>query len=165
MNRLYVFAALMFIVPIVAFAQVTDEPTAKQRAAASRARDLKDIESLEIEWNRINEQSDPEGKRRLLADDSYHVGPSGRLYTKEQDIAAAQATEEQNRKSDSTLRFTITDKRIRLYKGVAVVTAFGTSVRTTDGQKKSRRILPCRPCLGKARRPLAPHRRPSNGHR
>ena len=137
MSRLYFLAAILFIVSTAALGQQMADTDSRRSSTASRDRDLREIERLEIEWNRINEVSDSQAKGRLLADDSYHVGPSGRIYTREQDIAAARASETHNRTSNSTLKFIITNKRIRLYKDIAVVTATGTSIRTTpDGRKK-----------------------------
>lgn len=130
MNRWPAFTALFLLITHLALGQQVTKKL-------SRNKDLREIERLELEWNRINEVSDSEAKARLLADDSYHVGPSGRTYTRDQDIEAARATQEQNKSSGSTLKFTITNQRIRLYKDIAVVTATGTSVRTTqDGQRR-----------------------------
>lgn len=70
-----------------------------ETSSLSRSADLHEIERLEIEWNRVNEVSDAEGKQRLLADDSYHVGPSGRTYTKAQDVAAMEASYKQKQES------------------------------------------------------------------
>ena len=99
--------------------------------------DLREIERLEIEWNRINEVSDVEGLRHLLADDSYHVGPSGRLYSKDQDIEAQQASHERKVAAGSTLRFIVSNQKIRLFKNAAVVTATGRSVTSfADGTKR-----------------------------
>jgi len=122
-------AALVVFAAFVGFGQ---QSPASSRAAS----DLREIERLEAEWNTINEVSDAEGKRRLLAEDSYHVGPSGRLYDKSQDIAAARLSYEQKQASNSSLKFVITDKKIRLYTDVAVVTATGWSVTTRDGQER-----------------------------
>ncbi|MGB7200906.1 MAG: nuclear transport factor 2 family protein [Pyrinomonadaceae bacterium] len=129
--------ALMLLAVTVAPGQQANDIESGRSPAESRNKDLLEIERLEFEWNRINEISDPDGKARLLADDSYHVGPSGRIYTRAQDIEAARATQEQNKSSGSTLKFNITNKRIRLYKDIAVVTATGNSVRSTqDGQTR-----------------------------
>src|SRR5688500_13910912 len=98
--------------------------------SGSRSADLREIERLETEWNWINEVSDVEGIGRLLADDSYHVGPSGRLYTKGQDIEAQRASRERKESAGSTLRFIVSNQKIRLFNDVAVVTATGSSVTT-----------------------------------
>src|SRR5687767_13214713 len=100
---------------------------------SSRSADLHEIERLEAEWNTINEVSDAEGKARLLSDDSYHVGPSGRLYNKAQDIAAMRSSRAEKEAANRSLKFLIHNRRIRLYDGVAVVTATGSSVSTQDG--------------------------------
>ena len=135
--KLFFSVSLMLLTVIVAHGQQANDIESVRSHAESRNKDLREIERLEFEWNRINEVSDPEGKRLLLAEDSYHVGPSGRTYTRDQDIAAARAAREQNLASNSTLRFTMTNQWIRLYKDIAVVTATGTSVRTTqDGQTR-----------------------------
>ena len=129
MNHLVRVAALVVFAACAGFGQ--------QSSASSRAAtDLREIERLEAEWNTINEVSDAEGKRRLLSDDSYHVGPSGRLYNKSQDIEAARLSYEQKQASNSQLKFVITDRKIRLYKDVAVVTANGWSVTTRDGRER-----------------------------
>jgi ketosteroid isomerase-like protein len=106
------------------------------QSAKSTAADLREIERLEAEWNRINEVSDAAGKERLLTDDSYHVGPSGRLYNKSQDVEAMRVSSEQKQASGGSLKFMISNKRIRLYENVAVVTATGTSVTTQDGKER-----------------------------
>jgi uncharacterized protein (TIGR02246 family) len=109
---------------------------AQRDLAGSRLSDLREIEQLETEWNRINEVSDVEGFERLLAEDSYHVGPSGRLYTKSQDIEAQLAARNRKLGSGANLRFIISDQKIKIFKNVAVVTATGRSVTThADGTK------------------------------
>jgi uncharacterized protein (TIGR02246 family) len=108
----------------------------QQRSAPSRTADLRAIEAVEVEWNLANEVSDAEAKRRLLADDSYHVGPSGRLYTKQQDIEATEASYRQKQASTRMLRFFVENRKIRLYNNVAVVTATGWSVTTKDGTER-----------------------------
>ena len=109
-----------------------------QRLPAFRVSDLREIERLEIEWNRINEVSDVEGIERLLADDSYHVGPSGRVYNNRQDVEAQRASHARKQAAGSTLRFIISDQKIRLFKHVAVVTAMGTSVTAlADGTRRN----------------------------
>jgi uncharacterized protein (TIGR02246 family) len=105
-------------------------------ASSTYADDLREIQRLEAEWNRINEVSDAEGKARLLSEDSYHVGPSGRLYNKAQDIEAMISSRREKQASSRSLRFLISDMRIRLYHDVAVVTATGTSINTRDGQSR-----------------------------
>ena len=107
-----------------------------QQNTPADSADLREIERLEAEWNRINEISDAEGKQRLLADDSYHVGPSGRLYSKLQDIEAARVSYARKQSSNSILKFFITNQKIRLSENVAVVTATGWSVTTTNGQQR-----------------------------
>lgn len=84
-----------------------------------------------------HEVSDAAGKERLLADDSYHVGPSGRVYTKAQDIAAARSSQDEKESSGRVLRFYYTDRRIRLYRSVAVVTVTGYSISTMSGKSRT----------------------------
>ena len=121
--------AVLFVLMSTGFGQ--------RSPSASRLTDLREIERLEIEWNRINEISDVEGIERLLADDSHHVGPSGRLYTKSQDIEAQRASRERKESAGSTLRFIVSNQKIRLFNDVAVVTAPGSSVTTlADGTKR-----------------------------
>ena len=98
-----------------------------------KKRDLRAIELLEAEWNRINEVSDADGKETLLADDSYHVGPSGRLYNKTQDIAAMRSSRTEKETSGRVLKFFGHNRRIRLYRNVAVVTVTGYSLSTVNG--------------------------------
>ena len=107
-----------------------------QHLSTSRAADLREIERLESEWNTINEVSDAEGKARLLSEDSYHVGPSGRLYNKAQDIVAMIDSRDRKQAAKSSVKFLISNRKIRLYDGVAVVTATGTSVTTRDGLER-----------------------------
>ena len=109
---------------------------ADRQGAGSREADLREIEVLEDEWNRINEVSDAEGKRRLLADNSYHVGPSGRLYNKQQDIEDARLSYERKQRDKSITRFHIENRKIRLNRDVAVVTATGRSIVTRDGLER-----------------------------
>jgi hypothetical protein len=59
----------------------------QSQSKAAQSKDYQEIERLEIEWNTINEVSDVEGKEQMLADDSHHVGPSGGVYNKTQDVA------------------------------------------------------------------------------
>lgn len=96
------------------------------------------IDQLEVEWNIINELSDPDGKDRILAHDSYHVGPSGRLYDKPADIVAAKLAN-QRRSPFATVRYFISGKRIRIYGNVAVVTGNGSSIVTEGGTKTAGR--------------------------
>jgi ketosteroid isomerase-like protein len=103
----------------------------------SRPGDLLEIARLEAEWNRVNEVSDVEGIELLLAEDSYHVGPSGRAYTKRQDVVAQRASRERKGSAGSTLRFIVSNQKIRLFSDVAVVTATGISITTlADGTKR-----------------------------
>lgn len=113
----------------------------QESTASSRLADLRAIQDLEVEWNRANEVSDAESKRRLLAEDSYHVGPSGRLYTKQQDIEATELSYRQKQASTTALKFFIKDRNIRLYKNVAVVTATGWSMTTQEGQQRRGRTF------------------------
>ena len=107
------------------------------RASSSQPADLREIERLEAEWNTINEVSDASGKERLLADDSYHVGPSGRLYNKAQDVEAMRTSRRQKEASKTKLVFVVTNPRIRMYEGVAVVTLTGYSMTTLpDGTQR-----------------------------
>ena len=108
----------------------------QQRSASSRTADLRAIEALEMEWNRANEVSDAEAKRRLLAEDSYHVGPSGRLYNKQQDVEEARLAYERKQNDKSITKFYFENRKIRLYKNVAVVTATGWSIVTRDGVER-----------------------------
>lgn len=117
-----------------AIAQCEGQPN--DEAAILRQRDLREIERLEDEWNRINEVSDAGGKDRLLADDSYHVGPSGRLYNKQQDVQDARFSYERKQKDGSITKFYLQNRKIRLYSDVAVVTATGWSIVTRDGVER-----------------------------
>jgi ketosteroid isomerase-like protein len=126
-----VVTIFLFAVCEAAIAQSTT-PESDKRSNA-RQRDLREIERLEAEWNRINEVSDPDGKSRLLADDSYHVGPSGRLYNKQQDVEDARISYERKQKDESITKFYFKNRDIRLYSDVAVVTATGWSMVTKDG--------------------------------
>ena len=108
----------------------------EKRTSATTPNAYQEIEQLEIEWNAINERSDPDGKRRLLTDDSYHVGPSGRLYNKAADVAAARTSREQKLVSNAVTRFIIEDRRIRLYDDVAVVTGTGASVVSRNAEER-----------------------------
>jgi uncharacterized protein (TIGR02246 family) len=127
-------AFVFFATALSAVAQAPDQD-AKQEADL-RARDLREIEQLEARWNMINEVSDAAGKAELLSDDSYHVGPSGRLYNKQQDIDAMITSRRQKDQSNSMLKFLISGMKIRLYTDVAVVTATGRSITTRDGQQR-----------------------------
>ena len=101
-----------------------------------RDTDLRSIERLEDDWNRMNEVSDVEGKGRLLASDSYHVGPSGRLYNKRQDIEDTRLAYDRKQADKSITKFSVENRRIRLNGNVAVVTATGRSSVTRDGQER-----------------------------
>jgi ketosteroid isomerase-like protein len=105
--------------------------------AEPTANDHQEINRLEIEWNRINEASDPEAKMRLLAPDSYHIGPSGRYYNKQHDVAAARASREQKDASGDVTTFIINERRVRMYADVAVATGHGYSVVTKGGQNRT----------------------------
>ncbi len=116
---------------------VTMATFGQRNEAASHLSDLREIEQLEVEWNRINEDSDAERIGYLLADDSYHVGPSGRVYTRDQDVEAQRASRERKVSVGSTLKFVISNQSIRLFKNVAIVTATGRAVTTlADGTKR-----------------------------
>ena len=104
--------------------------------AQSRQRDLREIERLEAEWTRIHEVSDADAKAQLLAEDSYHVGPSGRLYNKQQDIEEARLAYARKQNDKSITKFYFENRKIRLYKDVAVVTATGWSIVTRNGVER-----------------------------
>lgn len=102
---------------------------------AARIEACQEIDRLEVEWNIINELSDPDGKEHILSTDSYHVGPSGRLYNKAGDVATARWV--RDRRSPGTiLKFDISEKWIRIYKDVAIVTGYGRSVVLEDAKKR-----------------------------
>jgi ketosteroid isomerase-like protein len=129
------------IITVMIFLLAASETVAAQSAsrpnrleAPSRTRDLRQIERLEDEWNVINEVSDADGKNRLLAEDSYHVGPSGRLYNKQQDVEDARLSYVRKQKDQSITKFQIENQKIRLYRDVAVVTATGWSIVTRNGE-------------------------------
>jgi uncharacterized protein (TIGR02246 family) len=128
MKHLYLLTAVIFFSAITIFPQGN---------ASATQNDRREIERLENEWNIINEVSDAEGKTRLLAEDSYHVGPSGRLYNKQQDVGAMISSRQQKRSTNSTVKFLMSNQRIRMYKDIAVVTATGTSINTRDGQERT----------------------------
>jgi hypothetical protein len=128
---LFLFANFATVV-----AQNTASPTEQNSAVRKRLSDLQEIERLEIEWNTINEISDPDGKQRLLSEDSYHVGPSGRLYNKQQDVEAMTSSRQQKQSSNSSVKFLMSNQKIRMYKDAAVVTATGISVTTRDGAER-----------------------------
>jgi uncharacterized protein (TIGR02246 family) len=128
MKRAMHLAALVTLAAGAAFGQ--------QSEASSTSADLREIQRLEAEWNTINEVSDAEGKARLLTDDSYHVGPSGRLYNKAQDIEAMRSSRQQKEAANSSVKFLIHNRRIRLFEGVAVVTVTATSITTQNGQQR-----------------------------
>ena len=121
---------------VPAFAQQRTQTKRQGHVTTQSEADFRESQRLEAEWNTINEVSDPEGKQRLLAEDSYHVGPSGRLYNKAQDIEAMITSRKQKQSTNSSLKFLMSNHRIRMYKDVAVVTATGTSITTRDGQKR-----------------------------
>ena len=136
MKLLYLIAATLFFgATEITVAQQKAQPDA-QTETRLHERDVREIERLEDEWNTINEVSDVEGKRRLLAEDSYHVGPSGRLYNKAQDIEATKLSYDQKQASGSDLKFIITNRRFRLNGDIAVVTMTGRSVTTRDGTQR-----------------------------
>jgi ketosteroid isomerase-like protein len=127
---------LFLLLPAVLFAmtpKATGQAASREPAGPFSGGDLAEIERLEEAWNVANEISDADAKLMMLADESYHVGPSGRVYNKSQDIAATVAARRQKDASTSTLRFLITGKLIRMFKDVSVVTATGISVTTQDG--------------------------------
>ncbi len=125
MKRLLLVTAMILISCIGAFGQRSESDA-----------DRREIERLEVEWNTINEVSDVEGIRRLLADDSYHIGPSGRHYTKQQDITAQTASRAQKESSGTKVKFTIFNRQIRMFTDVAVVTATGRGVTTLADQTR-----------------------------
>jgi uncharacterized protein (TIGR02246 family) len=131
---------MKYCVPIIAvctFAATISFGQGPQAAAPTPSADIREIERLEAEWNAINEVSDAEGKTRLLADDSYHVGPSGRLYNKAQDVEAMRASRAQKEASKTKLVFIETNRRIRMYEGLAVVTLTAYSITTLpDGTQR-----------------------------
>ena len=108
----------------------------QSQSKVMRSKDYQEIERLEVEWNTINEVSDADGVQRMLADDSYHVGPSGRLYNKSQDVTAQRQASKRKKASNSFPKFLIQERRIRLFKGVAIVTGLGASVGTKDGKEQ-----------------------------
>jgi ketosteroid isomerase-like protein len=125
-------AALCLTLPVICSAQKTNQAPSK----VARSKIYKEIERLETEWNTINEVSDAEGKERLLAGDSYHIGSDGRFYDKKQDVAIQQEARKRKKAANSNVKFEITDRQIRLYKNVAIVTGLGTTFATRDGQKR-----------------------------
>jgi uncharacterized protein (TIGR02246 family) len=135
-SKLRILAVIIFLFAAggSVAAQSASEP--KQLKDQSRQREFAEITQLEMEWNTINEISDAEGKERLLTDDSYHVGPSGRLYNKAQDVEAMVTSRQQKQSTNSSVRFLTSNQRIRIYKDVAVVTATGASITTRDGQER-----------------------------
>ena len=119
-------ASIIFLVgPSIVSAQSPSVPDPKQ---------LEEIQRLEAEWNRANELSDPDAKVQLLADDSYHVGPSGRLYDKTADIVAAREARAR-RLAGSEVKFDV-NPQIRMFDGVAVVTGSGRSTTTENGRRR-----------------------------
>ena len=133
-SKLQILAVMIFLFAACETVASQSSSRANRLEAQSRARDLREIERLEEEWNAINEVSDVEGKNRLLAEDSYHVGPSGRLYNKQQDLEDARLSYARKQKDQSITKFQIENRKIRLYRDVAVVTATGWSIVTRNGE-------------------------------
>ena len=135
-SKLTIGAAMIFLFGAgdTVVAQSASEPARLKTQLGQR--DLGEIEHLEYEWNLINEISDAEGKHRLLADDSYHVGPSGRLYNKLQDVQEARLSYERKQNDKSITKFYFQNRKIRLYRDVAVVTATGWSIVTRDSVER-----------------------------
>jgi hypothetical protein len=119
---------------------VSAQHTKSAPACKSDDKPCQEIDRLEVEWNIINELSDPDGKERMLAFDSYHVGPSGRVYDKRADVAAAKLAD-QRRSPYASVRYLISGKRIRVYGNVAVVTGNGSSIVTEGGSKTAGRAF------------------------
>ena len=133
MNMQYPFTIVAVIALLVApvFAQSSDPPT--------KAADLRDIERLETQWNTINELSDYEGKAFLLAEDSYHVGPSGRLYNKAQDVQETESSRLEKQANRRSVKFQTLSRTIRIYENVAVVTLTMSSMSTQNGLQRAGR--------------------------
>jgi ketosteroid isomerase-like protein len=123
---------LCLALPVVCFAQQKNRVPSK----ATQSKAYNEIERLEIEWNTVNEVSDAEGKERLLADDSYHIGSDGRFYDKIQDVAIQREARKRKKATNNVVKFDIADRQIRLFKDVAIVTGLGTTFVTTNGQKR-----------------------------
>ena len=132
LRNLLLLPMLCLTVSFVCFAQRNNQSKSK----AIPNKDYQEIERLEIEWNTINEVSDADGKERLLTDDSYHIGNDGRFYDKSQDVEIQRAARERKKASNSIVKFHISDKRIRVFKDVAIVTGLGTTFVTKEGQKR-----------------------------
>ena len=131
--RFVVVTIFLFTACLTPLAQ---RPVREGHEVSALQRDRMEIERLENEWNLINEISDADGKQRLLAADSYHVGPSGRLYTKQQDVEDARLSYERKQRDKSITKFRIENLNIRVHRGVAVVTATGWSTVTLGGQER-----------------------------
>lgn len=71
-----------------------------------------------------------------LVDDSYHIGNDGRFYSKTQDVEIQRGARERKKATNHIVKFYISDKRIRMYKDVAIVTGLGTTLSTKDGQQR-----------------------------
>jgi ketosteroid isomerase-like protein len=128
----------MAVATVLVFAGVAigqADPT--DGAPSSPDPEVREVEVLEDEWNTANEVSDVEVKLRLLAEDSYHVGPSGRIYGKQQDIDATRAARRQKDASPATLKFAVTERRIRIFRKVAVVTGSAVSMTSHSGQTRA----------------------------
>jgi len=140
LRNLLLLATLCLALPFVCLAQKINQSQSKVTQSKVyqeiERKVYQEIERLEIEWNTINEVSDAEGKQRMLADDSYHIGNNGGFYDKAQDVAIQRAARERKKTTNHTVKFHISDKRIRVYKDVAIVTGLGTTFATKDGQQR-----------------------------
>jgi ketosteroid isomerase-like protein len=135
-----IFCAAFILIGFICVCAQGKSVTGTKSITASKvekSKDYQEIERLETVWNTINEVSDAEGKQRLLADDSYHVGNDGRFYDKNQDVLIQKAARERKQSSGSIVKFEISERRIRLYKDAAVVTGLGTTFVTKDGQTRN----------------------------
>jgi hypothetical protein len=78
LRNLLLLATLCLALPFVCLAQKINQSQSKVTQSKVyqeiERKVYQEIERLEIEWNTINEVSDAEGKQRMLADDSYHIG-------------------------------------------------------------------------------------------
>lgn len=124
-------ALLCLALSFVCLAQKNDQSQTKE----TQSKTYQEIERLEIAWNTINEQSDAEEMRQMLADDSYHVGPSGRVYDKTQDITTQRSARERKEATNSFPKFVTLERQIRLFKNVAIVTGLGGRLITKDGRE------------------------------
>lgn len=131
-RNILLLATLCPALSFVCLAQGNNQSQSKVK----QSRDYQEIERLEVEWNNINEVSDAEGIQRMLADDSYHIGPSGRFYDKTQDVATQRLARERKRAANSFPKFITQERRIRLFKDAAVVTGLGATLVTKDGQQR-----------------------------